>query len=224
MPNHSELQFLKMRVFILASALPFLCVFAVPFPSSRHLSFAQKQSSGIFPRADIRYDRDCNATGYGKPLHLYVYSMPLCSANIGPWACKTCDDPTIKDDTKTSQDRWTAADGNDGWEHVKRWWTVLRDGGGNPLGAVQGFVQSVSWYWNGPTQWDCADIGETHCSDVVTCKEANVPVAGMTLTSFANIHMVSCFGCLPHGSFDLFSSTTISIPLCMTLEAPWVIS
>ena len=44
---------------------------------------------------------------------------------------------------------------------------------------------------NRPTQWDCADIGETHCSDVVTCKEANVPVAGMALTSFANIHMVS---------------------------------
>ncbi|KAL8793332.1 MAG: hypothetical protein Q9195_004109 [Heterodermia aff. obscurata] len=160
-----------MQLFVLGSVLPVLYVSAVPFSPSQHLSFAQKQTSGIFPRDNIRYDRDCNATGYG------------------PWACKTCDDPTIKDDTKTSQDKWTAADGNNGWEHVKEWWTVLRDGGGNPLGAVQGFVQSVSWYWNGPTQWDCADIGETHCSDVVTCKEANVPVAGMTLTSFANIHM-----------------------------------
>lgn len=77
---------------------------------------------------------------------------------------------------------------------------------------------------NRPTQWDCADIGETHCSDVVTCKEANVPVAGMTLTSFANIHMVSCLSCLVHRSSNIFSSTTISIPLFMTPEAPWAIS
>ena len=77
---------------------------------------------------------------------------------------------------------------------------------------------------NRPTQWDCADIGETHCSDVVTCKEANVPVAGMTLTSFANIHMVRYLNCLVHRSSNTFSSTTISIPLFMTPEALWAIS
>ncbi len=61
----------------------------------------------------------------------------------------------------------------------------------SPLGAIQGFVESVSWYWEGPTQWDCADTGDTFCDSVVTCSETNVPVGAMTLTAFANIHMVS---------------------------------
>lgn len=43
----------------------------------------------------------------------------------------------------------------------------------------------------GPTQWDCADTGDTFCDSVVTCSETNVPVGAMTLTAFANIHMVS---------------------------------
>ena len=123
----------------------------------------------------------------------------------GPWACVTCNDPTINDDTKTAEAKWVAADGNDGWTHVKHWYTVLRDSGNtDPLGAIKGFVQSVSWYLNGPTQWDCENIGETYCSSVVTCQQTNVPVGGMVMTSFSNIHMVRTFDPQPwNGSFSI---------------------
>lgn len=64
-----------------------------------------------------------------------------------------------------------------------------------PLGSVQGFVPQISWYWEGPEFLNCADIGETHCDDVVNCEDTNTPAAGMILTSFANINMVSDLIC-----------------------------
>ena len=119
-------------------------------------------------------------------------SRPLLTLQ-GPYACVKCSDPTLNDETQTSAAQWAAADGDDAWANAKRWWTILRDDpdGENTLGAVQGFVQSVSYYWQGPTQWDCGDLGDTFCDSVVTCQEADIPAAGLTMTAWANIHMVS---------------------------------
>ncbi|KAL8772481.1 MAG: hypothetical protein Q9209_002433 [Squamulea sp. 1 TL-2023] len=137
--------------------------------SSRIVHQSSKRSGGIYPR--IRYNRECNAPGYGE------------------FACVTCDDPTVKNELAVPTDRWKAAHGDDAWTQATRWWTVLRGTGDKPLGAITGFVPSVSWYWEGPEQWDCASIGETFCSSVVKCSDAQIPAAGMILTSFANIHM-----------------------------------
>ena len=111
----------------------------------------------------------------------------------GPFACAKCSDPVISDETQTSAAQWAAADGDAAWAYAKGWWTVLRDApdGDDILGAIHGFVESVSWYWQGPTQWDCGDLGDTFCDSVVTCQEANIPAAGLAMTAWANIHMVS---------------------------------
>ncbi|KAI4127036.1 MAG: hypothetical protein LQ338_003405 [Usnochroma carphineum] len=128
-----------------------------------------KRSGLIYPR--ITYNRECNATGFGK------------------FACVTCDDPTVKNEIASPADRWAAADGDNAWTQVTSWWSVLRDSGSNPLGSITGFVPSISWYWQGPEQWDCADIGESFCNSVVKCSDADIPAASMTLTAFANIHI-----------------------------------
>ena len=60
-----------------------------------------------------------------------------------------------------------------------------------PLGDVQGFVQQVFWYWQGPEDLNCEDIGDTHCEDVVECDQADTPSSVMASTAFANIHMAS---------------------------------
>ncbi|KAL8750132.1 MAG: hypothetical protein Q9199_007262, partial [Rusavskia elegans] len=137
--------------------------------SLRTVHQPSKRSGDIYPR--INYNRECNATGYGE------------------FACITCDDPTVKNELALPTDRWKAANGDDAWTQVTRWWTVLRNSGENPLGSITGFVPSISWYWQGPEQWDCASIGETFCSSVVKCRDAQIPAAGMALTAFANIHM-----------------------------------
>ncbi|KAL9129678.1 MAG: hypothetical protein Q9217_001920, partial [Psora testacea] len=130
-------------------------------------------------RQNIQYNQHCDAPGYGR------------------FACVTCDDTALRDETLEPEDKWAAADGDAAWDSIKRWWTVQRDaqGGTNVpngvLGSVQGFVPEISWFWQGPEFLNCADIGETHCDDVVNCEDANIPAASMILTSFANINMVS---------------------------------
>lgn len=117
-----------------------------------------------------------------------------CNSHIyveGKYACVTCDDPTVKNELAFPADRWAAADGDNAWTQVTRWWTVLRGTPGDTqLGSIKGFVPSISWYWQGPEQWDCADIGESFCNSVVKCADADIPAASMTLTAFANIHIV----------------------------------
>ncbi|KAL8834434.1 MAG: hypothetical protein Q9170_003756 [Blastenia crenularia] len=140
-------------------------------PTPRGPPPPRKRSGLIYPR--ITYNRECNAPGYGK------------------FACVTCNDPTVKNEIALPADRWAAADGDNAWTQVTRWWTVLRDAPSNPLGSITGFVPSISWYWQGPEQWDCADIGESFCSSVVKCADADIPAAGMALTAFANIHIFS---------------------------------
>ncbi|KAI4241833.1 MAG: hypothetical protein L6R40_004379 [Gallowayella cf. fulva] len=146
----------------------------LPRPLHKHhtprtVNQPSRRSTGIYPR--ILYNRECNATGYGK------------------FACVTCNDPTVKNELALPQDRWKAADGDNAWTQVTRWWTVLRNSGGSPLGSIKGFVPSLSWYWQGPEQWDCSNIGESFCSSVVKCTDADIPAAGMMLTAFANIHI-----------------------------------
>ena len=132
----------------------------------------------------------CNRIRYVIPVE--IKSRPLLTFQ-GLFACAKCSDPIFNDETQTSAAQWAAADGDDAWANAKRWWTVLRDDPDedNTLGAIQGFVESVSYYWQGPTQWDCGDLGDTFCDSVVTCQEANIPAAGLTMTAWANIHMVS---------------------------------
>ena len=135
----------------------------------------------------------------------------------GHFACAKCSDPIINDDTQTSAAQWAAADGDNAWENAKGWWTVLRNGGDDSIGAIQGFVECISWYWQGPTQWDCGDLGETFCDSVVTCDKANIPAAGLTMTAWANIHMVSAHGGYMTTCSNFSSSTTICI-LALTMQ------
>ncbi|KAL8712542.1 MAG: hypothetical protein Q9225_006925 [Loekoesia sp. 1 TL-2023] len=167
-----------MRIFSFFPAFSAFCAAAGIVPAlslergiARRSQQPARRSGLLYPR--IKYNRECNAPGFGK------------------FACVTCDDPTVKNELAFPADRWAAADGDNAWAQVTRWWTVLRDGGGNPLGSITGFVPSISWIWQGPEQWDCADIGESFCSSVVKCADADIPAAGMTLTAFANIHIFS---------------------------------
>ncbi|KAL8856148.1 MAG: hypothetical protein Q9178_007186 [Gyalolechia marmorata] len=152
--------------------------FPVIVPSSSLTAFLQK---GLFQVPPI-----LELSNYGLPMGYNANGTTTCE-----FACVTCDEPTVKNELAVPADRWKAAHGDDAWTQITRWWTVLRDSGDKPLGAITGFVPSISWYWQGPEQWDCASIGETFCSSVVKCSDAQIPAASMTLTSFANIHMFS---------------------------------
>ena len=147
---------------------------------------------------------------------MVIISEPLLTLQ-GHFACAKCSDPIVNDDTQTSAAQWAAADGDNAWANVKGWWTVLRNGGDDSIGAIQGFVECISWYWQGPTQWDCGDIGDTFCDSVVTCQEANIPAAGLTMTAWANIHMVSAHGEFMTKYSDLSSSTT-TCTLALTMQ------
>ncbi len=105
----------------------------------------------------------------------------------GMFTCVTCNNSILSDETQFASAQWQAADGNNAWKSMKAWWLTIR-GEQDPLGAVSGFVSSISYAWNGPTQWDCTDIGETYCSSVVTCQQTNIPAGSMVLTAFSNIH------------------------------------
>ncbi|MCJ1340922.1 hypothetical protein MMC09_006218 [Bachmanniomyces sp. S44760] len=128
------------------------------------------------------------ATPSTSEISPFAYQPECGDPAWGDFACVHCNNSILSDETQFAEDRWNAADGDEAWASIKAWWYIVSYSGPDPLRAIQGFVPSISYAFDGPTQWDCQDLGATYCDTVVECGDVNTPAASMILTSFANIH------------------------------------
>lgn len=119
----------------------------------------------------------------GPTLHVYGQQVQ------GNFTCPKCGAPEISDRTLYPVERWAAADGDAAWDDMKNYWLYVRNHPGE-LGAVQTFVQTVSYGWNGPSDWQTCGRLDDHCNSHVECSQVNVPAGAMVLNAFSNIRSV----------------------------------
>ncbi|KAJ5787475.1 hypothetical protein N7457_002465 [Penicillium paradoxum] len=90
----------------------------------------------------------------------------------GLWTTAQCDQNSIDDATVDFADRWAAADVSGAWNDMLNEWN---SGSQNNLYRGLAFSQFASYYFQGPDQWNCQDIGSVPCSTTVQCKDVNHP-------------------------------------------------
>jgi hypothetical protein len=83
----------------------------------------------------------------------------------------------ITDATLDPTTRWEAAKADDALNEALDAWST--SGAASGLG----FPGFISNYFTGPDNWNCGDIGNTPCSTVMTCNQADYP-AGWVGTGF----------------------------------------
>lgn len=75
----------------------------------------------------------------------------------------------ITDATLDPTARWEAAKAGDALNEALDAWST--SGAASGLG----FPEFISNYFTGPDNWNCGDIGNTPCSTVMTCNQADYP-------------------------------------------------
>lgn len=75
----------------------------------------------------------------------------------------------ITDATLDPTARWEAAKADDALNEALNAWST--SGAASGLG----FPEFISNYFTGPDNWNCGDIGNTPCSTVMTCNQADYP-------------------------------------------------
>ncbi|KAJ5205421.1 hypothetical protein N7472_001869 [Penicillium cf. griseofulvum] len=88
------------------------------------------------------------------------------------WTTAQCNQNSIDDATVAFIDRWYASGVPGAWDAVLGEWG---NGAKNGLYRNLEFPAFVSWYFHGPEQWNCKDVGSVPCSSVVRCDEVNHP-------------------------------------------------
>ncbi|KAJ5189549.1 hypothetical protein N7491_005879 [Penicillium cf. griseofulvum] len=92
----------------------------------------------------------------------------LADQDTGAWKDAQCT-TNITDATLDPTSRWNAANADDALKSALDAWTTS-----GPATGL-GFPEFISNYFSGPDNWNCADIGNTACSTVLTCNQAQYP-------------------------------------------------
>ncbi|KAJ5375562.1 hypothetical protein N7517_007568 [Penicillium concentricum] len=88
------------------------------------------------------------------------------------WTSAQCDQHSIDDATVAFADRWYAAGVPGAWNTMLgEWMNGAKDGMYRGLE----FPAFVSWFFHGPEQWNCKNVGGVPCSSVVQCKDVDHP-------------------------------------------------
>lgn len=85
------------------------------------------------------------------------------------WTTATCEQSSIANVNDLFVDRWNAAGVPGAWNSMITEWR--RSGKNSKLS----FTQFASNYFDGPEQWNCANIGNVDCSTTVQCQDTNRP-------------------------------------------------
>ncbi|KGO46959.1 hypothetical protein PEX1_041720 [Penicillium expansum] len=100
-----------------------------------------------------------------------------------PWKDAQCT-TNITDATLDPTARWDAANADDALNDALSAWST--SGAASGLG----FPEFISNYFTGPDNWNCGDIGNTPCSTVMTCNQADYPAGYLIMNSFSSIHQL----------------------------------
>lgn len=101
----------------------------------------------------------------------------------GQWTTVQCGENYIDDATIDFAERWNAADVPGAWNAMLAKWNS--EAQNNKFRGLS-FSQFASYYFSGPEQWNCQDIGSVPCSTVVQCKDVEHPAGyGLDLSSFS---------------------------------------
>ncbi|KAJ5164452.1 uncharacterized protein N7500_006282 [Penicillium coprophilum] len=107
----------------------------------------------------------------------------LADQATGAWKDAQCT-TNITDATLDPTARWNAANADDALKSALDAWATS----GPSTGL--GFPEFISNYFSGPDNWNCADIGNTACSTVLTCNQAEYPAGYLIMNSFSSIHQL----------------------------------
>ncbi|OQE45970.1 hypothetical protein PENCOP_c001G01521 [Penicillium coprophilum] len=107
------------------------------------------------------------------------------------WKTAQCDQNSIDDPTVGFVDRWYAADVPGAWDAMLSEWKRGATGeANNKMYHGLAFPQFVSYFFHGPENWNCKDVGSVPCSSVVQCKDVNHPAGYLILNAFSGIHQL----------------------------------
>ncbi|KAJ5835884.1 hypothetical protein N7447_001910 [Penicillium robsamsonii] len=105
--------------------------------------------------------------------------LALADQATGAWKDAQCTS-NITDATLDPIARWNAANGDDALKSALDAWAT--SGASTGLG----FPEFISNYFSGPDNWNCRDIGNTACSTVLTCNQAQYPAGVQSLHGHAD--------------------------------------
>lgn len=131
----------------------------------------------------------------------------------GLWTSVQCGENHIDDATIDFAERWNAADVPGAWNAMLEKWNS--EAQNNKFRGLS-FSQFASYYFSGPEQWNCQDVGSVPCSTVVQCKDVEHP-AGYGLTHSASLGTVRCANIGLATFFWMLSLVSIR---CEFLEIP----
>ncbi|KAJ5972870.1 uncharacterized protein N7479_002788, partial [Penicillium vulpinum] len=92
------------------------------------------------------------------------------------WETAQCDQNSIDDATVAFIDRWYASGVPGAWDTMIGEWKAEAKNG---MYRNLGFPEFVSYYFHGPEQWNCKDVGSVPCSSVVQCKDVDHPAGAL---------------------------------------------
>lgn len=139
-----------MRPIFLGTSLSLLYavgVSAVPHSSSVRTSPSEPSATPVFKVKNLAVSADAAAS---------------------PWKDAQCT-TDVTDATLDPTARWNAAKADDALNEALNAWST--SGAASGLG----FPEFISNYFTGPDNWNCGDIGNTPCSTVLTCNQADYP-------------------------------------------------
>ncbi|KAJ5513232.1 hypothetical protein N7463_002784 [Penicillium fimorum] len=124
-----------------------------------------------------------SSTPSSTPVFRIKNLAALADQATGAWKDAQCTSE-ITDATLDPTSRWNAAHADDALKSALDAWTTS----GPSTGL--GFPEFISNYFSGPDNWNCKDIGNTACSTVLTCNQAQYPAGYLIMNSFSSIHQL----------------------------------
>ncbi|KAJ5360482.1 hypothetical protein N7517_009673 [Penicillium concentricum] len=121
-----------------------------------------------------------------QPTSPSTLALPA-SAGGSIWESVQCNQNSIDDPTVDYASRWNAADVPGAWNAMLSTWNGEAH---NNMYRGLTFPQFASYYFSGPEQWNCQDIGSVQCSTTVQCKDVTHPAGYLLLNAFSGIHQL----------------------------------